>query len=89
MPSLELDVSVKAVYRDGKVKLQLIGAMPISPGSERSAATTIESGFSKDVIETLEAAFKAIVEAHQEELITQTYAAASEALVVASRMKEL
>lgn len=86
---LELDISAKAVYRNGEILLSLTGTMPLASGQERNVSSTMDNDFSEKVVGLFDKAFKALIEENQEKLVTITQVGASEALSVASRMGEL
>ena len=86
---LELDISAKAIYRDGEIALSVTGSMPLVPGQDRQASATVESGFSEETLELFRAAFEAVIKETQSRVMTVTQVASSEALSVAARMGEL
>lgn len=86
---LELDISAKAVYRNGKVELTLTGTMPLAQGQNRSVSSTIDKGFSKKTLELFKDAFEAALSEGQDKLVLVTQVNASEALSVAARKGEI
>lgn len=83
---IDLSLSAKAVYRDGKILLSVSGAMPYAGG--RIANATIEGGSEKTTTLFSEA-FEALLAEQQEQIIKLTQAAQAETMTVAARMGEL
>lgn len=82
----DIDLSAKAVYRDGQVKLSVTGSMAY--GNGRQASASVE-GASTKIIEMFIKAFEALVNEQKEQAVKVTQAAQAESLTVAARMKEL
>lgn len=85
---LELNISAKALYRDGKVSVSVTGSMPLTETGGRDVSATSE-GASKKTLALFQEAFEALITEKQEMVIRQARAGSAEALGVAVRMGEL
>lgn len=83
--TIEIDTSIKAVLHDGKLSVSVSATVPY--GNGRTATHTEPIAMKAD--SDLEKALTAVLEAHQEHVVSLAEQGASEALTVAARRKEL
>jgi len=83
---LEIDISAKAIYRNGKLDLSVSGTMPYA---NRSATAIINDTVSRETQDLFTQAFEALISEQQARVIQATQLARGEAMTVAARMGEL
>lgn len=90
MSESEFDYTVKAVLRNGELNVSVTVAVPIIPGSNRTATKTLDqSALSDAVVARLEKALVAAWEQAQEQAVLQGRVAAAQSLAVAARLGEV
>lgn len=86
---VEIDISAKAVYRDGAVSLTVTGSMPLAPEQDRAVSSTIDVPLSESESEAFAELFEEAIDTIQAKLLQRVQVGQSEALTVAARMGEL
>lgn len=81
--TVDIDISAKAVYRDGKVAVSLSASSPYD-GNKRQVSVNLDVSE-----EAFEALFAELIESNQDILLQKLEAGRSEAITVAARMGEL
>jgi len=83
--TFEMHLDVKAVFRDGVLKLQVSARAPYGT---REAGITLDD-FPKEVTEQFETLFSNLIESVKDDMVLKAQAAQAQALTVASRMGEI